>query len=83
VQKLSAKKDEFIGFASHELRTPLTTITGYLQIVEESPDLMKHVLPKLKKQVTRLAAIISDLLDISKIQADKFELHQTTISLRS
>ena len=83
VQNLSAKKDEFIGFASHELRTPLTTITGYLQIVEESPDLIKHVTPKLKKQVARLVAIISDLLDISKIQAGKFELHQTTISLQS
>ena len=83
VQNLSAKKDEFIGFASHELRTPLTTITGYLQIVEESPDLIRHVTPKLKKQVARLVAIISDLLDISKIQAGKFELHQTTISLRS
>ena len=83
VQKLSAKKDEFIGFASHELRTPLTTITGYLQMVEESPDLIRHVTPKLKKQVARLVAIISDLLDISKIQAGKFELNQTTISLRS
>src|SRR6188768_953395 len=83
VQNLSAKKDEFIGFASHELRTPLTTITGYLQMVEESPDLIRHVTPKLKKQVARLVAIISDLLDISKIQAGKFELHQTTISLRS
>src|SRR5204863_5453563 len=83
VHKLSAKKDEFIGFASHELRTPLTTVTGYLQMVEESPDLIRHVTPKLKKQVARLVAIISDLLDISKIQADKFELHQTIISLRS
>jgi len=83
VQKLNAKKDEFIGFASHELRTPLTTVTGYLQLVEESPDLIRHVMPKLKKQVSRLVAIISDLLDISKIQADKLELNQTTITLRS
>jgi len=83
VQNLSAKKDEFIGFASHELRTPLTTVTGYLQLVEESPDLIRHVMPKLKRQVARLVAIISDLLDISKIQAGKFELNQTTISLRS
>ena len=52
-------------------------------MVEESPDLIRHVTPKLKKQVARLVAIISDLLDISKIQAGKFELNQTTISLRS
>ena len=83
VQKLSDKKDQFIGFASHELKTPLTTISGYLQMVEESPDLIRHVTPKLKKQVARLVAIISDLLDISKIQADKLELNQASISLRS
>jgi signal transduction histidine kinase len=52
-------------------------------MVEESPDLIRHVTPKLKKQVARLVAIISDLLDISKIQADKLELNQASISLRS
>ena len=81
VQSLSARKDDFIGFTSHELKTPLTTMSGYLQLLEEEPGMSQQLLPKLTKQVTRLTAIISDLLDLSKIQAGKFELNKTMISL--
>lgn len=83
VKTLSARKDEFIGFASHELKTPLTTITGYLQLMEQTPDIGKEVLPKVNKQVARLSSIISDLLDISKIQAGKFGLTLSKISLHT
>lgn len=81
VHSLNAKKDEFIGFASHELKTPLTTLAGYIQLAESAPQLTPEILPKLNKQVTRLNAIISDLLDISKIQAGKMELHFSATSL--
>lgn len=81
VQMLNQKKDEFIGFASHELKTPLTTIAGYLQLAESSPQLIGEFLPRLNKQVGRLTAIISDLLDISKIQAGKLELNFEKTSL--
>ena len=83
LQKLSAKKDEFIGFTSHELKTPLTTMSGYLQLIEETPELAKQLLPKVSRQVSRLTAIISDLLDISKIYAGKFELNLGKTSLLS
>lgn len=83
VQNLNARKDEFIGFTSHELKTPLTTISGYLQIMENTPEAYVQIVPKLKKQVSRLSRIISDLLDISKIQAGKLELFRTTVSLAS
>lgn len=83
VQALNNKKDEFIGFASHELKTPLTTINGYLQLAEKNPELAKDFIPRIGKQVSRLSAIISDLLDISKIQAGKLDLHFTKTSLLS
>ena len=81
VQSISARKDEFIGFTSHELKTPLTTMSGYLQLMEETPEISQKLLPRIKKQVDRLSAIITDLLDLSKIQAGKFELNKTTVSL--
>jgi PAS domain S-box-containing protein len=81
VQALSDTKDQFIGFASHELKTPLTTMSGYVQLLESSPDKTQQFLPKVKKQLSRLSAIISDLLDISKIQAGKFELYKSAIAL--
>lgn len=81
IQNLNNKKDEFIGFASHELKTPITTISGYIQMSERSPELMASFMPKISKQVNRLSAIVSDLLDVSKIEAGKLELNLSHSSL--
>lgn len=75
VQALNQKKDEFIGFASHELKTPLTTMKGYVQLAEANPQMAASLLPRMNKQVDRLNAIISDLLDITKIQAGMLDFH--------
>jgi PAS domain S-box-containing protein len=82
VNILSNKKDTFIGFASHELKTPLTTIKGYLQLAEASEISAREILPKISKQLARLEGIIADLLDISKIQAGKLDLHFNRSSLQ-
>ena len=83
VQTLSETKDQFIGFASHELKTPLTTMSGYVQLMEKAPSKAEQFIPKINKQLSRLSAIISDLLDISKIQAGKFELNKSPIPLNT
>lgn len=76
VKGLNDKKDEFIGLASHELKTPLTSITGYLQILNRMIDAEQHkkFVTKTIQQVKRLSALVSDLLDISKIEAGKLQL---------
>jgi PAS domain S-box-containing protein len=71
IKVLNAKKDEFIGLASHELKTPVTSINGYLQIIERNlprGDSNKPFISKARQQVSKLANLISDLLDVSKIQ---------------
>ncbi|HEX4372385.1 MAG TPA: PAS domain S-box protein [Puia sp.] len=83
IRLLNEKKDDFIGFASHELKTPLTTINGYLQLAEEMPSLSEEILPKIKKQVSRLSTMIADLLDISKIHTDHFEINFLKTNLSS
>src|SRR5580698_9779980 len=83
IRLLNEKKDDFIGFASHELKTPLTTINRYLQLVEQMPSLSAEVLPKIKKQVARLSTMIADLLDISKIHTDHFEINFLKTNLSS
>ncbi|MDB5014184.1 MAG: domain S-box protein [Daejeonella sp.] len=76
ILNLNAKKDEFIGMASHELKTPLTSISGYLQILHrlETNEKSKTFVFKTVQQVKRLSNLVTDLLDVSKIEAGKLQL---------
>ena len=77
VKLLNAKKDEFIGLASHELKTPLTSITGYLQLLQrsETSEVNKNFIKKTIEKVDKLTSLVNDLLDVSKIEAGKLQLH--------
>ncbi|MDB5156515.1 MAG: domain S-box protein [Mucilaginibacter sp.] len=84
IRVLNAKKDEFIGLASHELKTPVTSISGYLQIIERGlapEDRNKNFIGKALAQVNKLTTLISDLLDVSKIQTGKLPLSYTEFNL--
>lgn len=83
VRVLNNKKDEFIGLASHELKTPLTSITGYLQLLQrnEVNGSNKEFLNKAVRQVSKLSTLVSDLLDVSKIQAGKLVLNMESFCL--
>lgn len=81
---LSAKKDEFIALASHELKTPLTSIKGYLQVLERTErDVMgKMFLNKTLYQVEKLTELVSDLLDISRVESGNLTMARNTFDLR-
>lgn len=88
LEKLERLKSEFISIVSHELRTPLTSINSALDIIlkgttGEVNDAMEKFLNIAKRNVTRLSAIIYDLLDLSKIEAGKmeFRFEKTNINL--
>ncbi|MFS8082129.1 MAG: ATP-binding protein [Ginsengibacter sp.] len=79
------KKDEFISVASHELKTPLTSIKGYLQVLERSmqknePEKMHQHLKKVQNQVEKLNELVSELLDISKIESGELPLNKSQFS---
>jgi PAS domain S-box-containing protein len=76
IKSLNEKKDEFIGLASHELKTPLTSITGYLQILDRIMvnESGRKFITKTIHQVKKLSGLVSDLLDVSKIEAGKLQL---------
>lgn len=77
LKELNNYKDEFMAMASHELKTPLTVIKANLQLLE----LQLHNDPnygfvdKTMKQVNKLGNLISDLFDVSKIQAGQLQLN--------
>lgn len=73
-------KSEFLANMSHELRTPLNGILGYAQILERSPKIASSELDGIKiihQCGSHLLTLINDILDLSKIEARKLELHKT------
>lgn len=69
---IEQQKDEFIGVASHELKTPVTSIKGYVEVLQEifsdnSDKQTAGLMTKLNVQVDRLAKLITDLLDTTRL----------------
>ncbi len=80
-KKADELKDEFIGIASHELKTPITSLKAHVQVLHHQ--LMKkedvksaEQAAKMDAQLDRLTSLISDLLDVTKIEGGKLQLHQ-------
>lgn len=84
VKALNDRKDEFIGLASHELKTPLTSISGYLQILSMmvTDEKALQFVGKTRQQVKKLSSLVSDLLDVSKIEAGKLKLSVERFDIR-
>jgi PAS domain S-box-containing protein len=83
LQEINHYKDEFMAMASHELKTPLTVIKANLQILEYKmqDDFKIDFVNKTLNQVNKLSNLITDLLDVSKIQAGKLELKRSNFDL--
>ncbi len=86
LEQINRLKNEFISMVSHELRTPLTTIKGFVSIVlneETGPlnDQQQHFLETSDRAIDRLTLLVSDLLDISRIEAGqiKMQLRPTSV----
>lgn len=86
VKTLSEKKDEFIALASHELKTPLTSIKGYLQLLDKKSEKNNKdsiFIERALNQVEKLDMLISDLLNISKIEAGKLEFNIEAFEMKA
>jgi signal transduction histidine kinase len=77
-RELDRVKGEFMSFAAHELRTPLTSIIGYLEFCLHPEDFggfsagqQHEFLVEINNKAELLAKLVSDLLDISRIEAGK------------
>ncbi len=73
-------KSAFLAHMSHELRTPLNGILGYAQIFNRDPTLSnkhKEGICVIERSGNYLLTLINDILDLSKIEANKIELYPT------
>jgi signal transduction histidine kinase/HPt (histidine-containing phosphotransfer) domain-containing protein len=78
-------KSTFLAAMSHELRTPMIGVTGMLEVLarsELSPS-QRQMVATADGSARSLLQIVGDILDLSKIEADKLELSPATIDLRA
>ena len=82
-EQASHAKSDFLSKMSHEMRTPMNAIIGMTQIAGKSNELdkLKYCLSMIENSSTHLLGLINDILDMSKIEAGKFELENTSINI--
>lgn len=88
LKKLDKSKDEFISMASHQLRTPLTAVKGYISMVLDGDmgkitNEQRNVLEQAFESSQRMAYLIGDFLNVSRLQTGKFELELSSIDITS
>lgn len=83
---LLQQRDEFIAVASHEMRTPVTALKAAVQILHTHQDdgavaLQKAMIEQANRSVNKLAFLVNDLFDASRLAARKYSLNKTYFDL--
>lgn len=80
-------KDDFLSVAAHELKTPVTAIKGYAQLAlmrlnpSEQTGSLERALKTIDEQAQRIAHLVNELVDVSRIQNGQLELRHEPIDL--
>ncbi|HAP58739.1 MAG TPA: histidine kinase [Cytophagales bacterium] len=85
LKMLDGRKDDFISTVTHEMRTPLTGIRAMSEILADNPDLegeeRDNFLHTIIGETERMNRLISQVLDLEKMDSGKMSLHKTRIQL--
>lgn len=85
VAQAEEKKNELVMYLAHDIRTPLTTVIGYLNLLDEAPDMppeqrKKYIGIALNK-AERLDVLINELFDLTRYNSKAVSLHKTEVNL--
>ncbi|HEY1898837.1 MAG TPA: phosphate regulon sensor histidine kinase PhoR [Steroidobacteraceae bacterium] len=82
--RLEAMRKDFVANASHELRSPLTVICGYLETLSQDPLLdadLQGPIGEMRRQSERMTTIITELLELSRLEAAQDAIDSTTVDV--
>lgn len=83
-RELHQRESEFVATASHELRTPLHSIRGFTRLLLDQtvePRVQREFLTTIDIEANRLSVIVSDLLDVARIETGSLELRYEELDL--
>jgi two-component system phosphate regulon sensor histidine kinase PhoR len=85
IKQLEVVRQDFVANVSHELRTPLAIFRGYLETLEDNPDMPREesqrILETMKRHSDRLNALVEDLLVLTRLEARQMEAEFSTIRI--
>lgn len=85
-KEIEKRKDEFISLASHELKTPITVLRGLTQLLARTLEKQgvaepTGMLARMDTQIDKITRLVTDFLDVSKIQAGRMEYEDEPIDI--
>jgi signal transduction histidine kinase len=88
LKRANEAKSEFVSIVSHELKTPMTSIKGYADLLfkgaaGEISGMQRKFLRVIRSNVDRMNALVSDLLDISRIESGRLKLRTRSIPIKA
>lgn len=86
LREADRRKDEFLAILAQELRNPLVPIRDGIDLLKQSQrrvEVLDDVLPMMQRQLDHMVHLIDDLLDVSRIDSGKIELHRQPVTLSS
>lgn len=78
LEKIDSSRHSFMGNIAHELRTPMTTIKGFVDGILDGtipPEMQNHYLQLVSEETGRLARLIQNMLDLSKLESGEYQVN--------
>lgn len=84
-ERVEAMRRDFVANVSHELRTPLTVVSGFVENLQDMPDLSqdsaRRALHLMAEQTRRMDNLVADLLTLSRLENEQSPLHEEAVDM--
>jgi two-component system phosphate regulon sensor histidine kinase PhoR len=85
LERIETMRRDFVANVSHELRTPLTVVNGFVETMQDMPnlenDMARRALHLMGDQTTRMKSLVNDLLTLSRLENEQNILHEEKVDV--